>query len=139
MLRNQYAISRYISIINSRHLAMNQERLQTELDLLKKSKDFKLYWIERTRKRVRINVDSECMEYAHDAAERAIRALSSATSASSTSHHTTAIPTANDSAGTAAETTVTITEDAENLVPLTPWVYKGVDVAELLAKFQQTV
>lgn len=116
---------------------MDQERLQSEFDLLKKSEDFKLYWIERMRKRARLDADSECMEYVHDAAEWAIRALSSVTSAPSTSHHT--IPTVNDTVETVVETvisTATITEDAESLVPLTPWIYKGVDVAELFAKFQ---
>ncbi|KAI8092009.1 hypothetical protein BDF21DRAFT_332538 [Thamnidium elegans] len=77
LLERQYAVSRYTSIINSPHLAADQERLQSELDLLKKSEEFKLYWMERTRKRTRLDVDTECTEYVHDAAGRAMRALSS--------------------------------------------------------------
>ena len=51
LLDKQYAVSRYTSIIHTFHLKADQERLQTELNLWKESADYKLYWIERTRKK----------------------------------------------------------------------------------------
>ncbi|KAI8097812.1 uncharacterized protein B0P05DRAFT_567804 [Gilbertella persicaria] len=66
------------------------------------------------------------------------------TSTPSTSYHTTTISTANDTTvdTSAAETvvaTATITEDAEKLAPLIPWVFKSVNLTELFTKFQKAV
>ncbi|KAI8967868.1 hypothetical protein BDF20DRAFT_828470 [Mycotypha africana] len=139
LLDKQYTISRYTSIINSRHLVLERERLQTEFDNLKKSEEFKLYWIKRTRRRTQLEVDTKCTEYVCDAAKRATKALSSfsttndttitapPTSIPSTSYHATTISTANDITKTteveftvdisdleAGIATATIIEDAEN-------------------------
>ncbi|KAL0095798.1 hypothetical protein J3Q64DRAFT_1608979, partial [Phycomyces blakesleeanus] len=135
LLDKQYTVSRYTSIINSRHLAVDQKRLQSELDLSKKSEKFKLYWMERTRKLTQLDVDVKCTEYVHDAAERATRALSSFSAANDTTKTTKVESTVDTSATETVAATATILEDVETPAQLIPWIFKGVDVAELFTKF----
>ncbi|KAG1135622.1 hypothetical protein G6F37_012622 [Rhizopus arrhizus] len=155
LLDRQYAVARYSSIINSRHLAENQERLLSELNLFKKTEAFKLYWLERSRTSTHI----DCDEYVPDVVQKETRTLSSTVTATDaiTPTSTTAISSdiisssANDTIRTTdvepeteadtATTEVTadpLAEDMENMSPLTPWIFKDVDLADLFTKFRQT-
>lgn len=159
LLDRQYAVARYTSIINNRPLAENQERLQSELNLFKKSEAFKLYWLERLRTRTQLDAHIDRAEYVHDVVQRETRTLSSTVTATDavTPTSTTAISSdtisssANDTirttdveSETEADTATTevtadpLAEDMENMSPLTPWIFKDVDLAELFTKFRQT-
>ncbi|CAO3658616.1 unnamed protein product [Rhizopus stolonifer] len=162
LLDRQYAVARYTSIIDNRHFADDQEQLQSELNLFRKSEAFKLYWLERSRTSTQLDAHTNCAEYVHAVIEKEIRTFSSTVTATdvTTPIPTTVVPsdtisfTANDTTRTTdieseeeAEAEAATVEAAfdplsknmENVSPLTPWIFKGVDVAELFTKFRQAV
>jgi hypothetical protein len=79
LLDKYYATARYKSIINTHHLSSEKERLESELALFKQSKEYKLYWLERSRRKTQLNTHESCAEYVQDVIEQETTALTSTT------------------------------------------------------------
>ncbi|KAG1377702.1 hypothetical protein G6F61_006493 [Rhizopus arrhizus] len=84
LLDKHYTTARYKSIINTHHLSSEKERLESELALFKQSKEYKLYWLERSRRKTQLNTYESCAEYVQDVVEQETTALTSTTPTSIT-------------------------------------------------------
>ncbi|CEG78138.1 hypothetical protein RMATCC62417_12787 [Rhizopus microsporus] len=128
--------------------------------LMQKSEAFKLYWLERSRIRTQLDVHIDCAEYVHDVVGRETRTLSSTVTATDTTTPTPTTAISSDTISSTADDTIRTTdvesetdadtaptevaadplaEDVENMSPLTPWIFKDVDMAELFTRFRQAV
>ncbi|KAG0778101.1 hypothetical protein G6F22_011435 [Rhizopus arrhizus] len=63
LLDKHYATARYKSIINTHHL----------------SKEYELYWLEKSRRKIQLNTHESCAEYVQDIVEQETTALTSTT------------------------------------------------------------
>lgn len=84
LLDKHYTTARYKSIINAHHLSSEKERLESELALFKQSKEYNLYWLERSRRKTQLNTHESCAEYVQDVVEQETTALTSTTPTSIT-------------------------------------------------------
>jgi hypothetical protein len=65
LLDSQYSVSRYKSII-SKYLPQEKERLIQDYDHWKRSSDYRLYWLEKSRTSVQLDTRVECSSFAGD-------------------------------------------------------------------------
>lgn len=65
LLDSQYSVARYKSII-SKYLPQEKVRLIQDYDHWKRSSDYKLYWLEKSRTSAQLDTRVECSSFAGD-------------------------------------------------------------------------
>ncbi|CEP17619.1 hypothetical protein [Parasitella parasitica] len=76
LLDSQYSVSRYKTII-SKYLPQEKDRLIQDYDQWKRSSDYKLYWLEKSRTSVQLDTRVECSSFAGDVLRQETAAITS--------------------------------------------------------------
>ncbi|KAG1462005.1 hypothetical protein G6F46_008889 [Rhizopus delemar] len=150
LLDKRYVFTRCKNIINTRHLSSETERLESELTLFKQSEEYKLYWLERSRRRTQLDTHDSCAEYVQSVIRQETTAITFTTPTSTATSDTMApishtTSTITDTVGTADTTAIdhqdiifaatdTMTDNVKNTTPLEPWIFQGTNVARIIHK-----
>ncbi|KAI9006731.1 hypothetical protein CLU79DRAFT_723667 [Phycomyces nitens] len=95
-------------------LRSEKERLDSELALFKQSEEYKVYWLERSRRKPQLNTHENCAEYVQNIVEQETTALTSTTPTSITTSSITA-DNSSSSHGTPTSTAI-----YDTTIPISP-------------------